>query len=53
MIGHVDTSTRMVRGSYTPSVEVALVGILEGILDVAHLVVHRDEVLLVYPDRFF
>ena len=33
----------------TSSVEVGLVAVLEEVLDVTHLVVHSDEVLLVHP----
>ena len=33
----------------TSSVEVGLVAVLEVVLDVTHLVVHCDEVLLVHP----
>ena len=35
----------------TSAVEVGLVCILEVVLDVAHLVVHCDEVLLVHPEQ--
>ena len=35
----------------TSAVEVGLVCILQVVLDVAHLVVHCDEVLLVHPEQ--
>ena len=39
----------MTMSMVTSSVEVGLVAVLQVVLDVAHLVVHSDEVLLVHP----